>query len=100
MAIQVVNAKFASESHTTKVDDNRGRAGIVLEKDNKGIIIEMKYNAKDAHDALSQAKDYDALVKNMGAKIFIGCNITDQQEVYLSGDIIVDDNDTIHFDYP
>eukprot|EP00924_Labyrinthula_sp_SR-Ha-C_P014492 snap_masked-scaffold_94-processed-gene-0.4-mRNA-1 protein AED:1.00 eAED:1.00 QI:0/-1/0/0/-1/1/1/0/670 len=99
IAIQVVNAKFATVRHTTKVDGNRGRADIVLEKDNKGIIIEMKYNAKDAHDALSQAKDYDALVKNMGTKIFIGCNITDQQEVFLSGDIVVNDNDTIHFDY-
>jgi len=100
IAIQIVNAKFASERHTTKTDGSKGRADIVLEKNNKGIVIEMKYNAKDAKKALEQAKEYGELVKDVSTKIFIGCNITDQQEVFLSGDIIVDGNDPIHFDYP
>ena len=60
----------------------------------------MKYNAKNANKALEQAKKYGELIKNANTKIFIGCNITDQQEVFLSGDIIVDGNDPIHFDYP
>ena len=100
IAIQIVNAKFASERHTTKIDGSKGRADIVLEKNNKGIVIEMKYNAKDAKKALEQAKEYSELIKDVNTQIFIGCNITDQQEVFLSGDIIVDGNDPIHFDYP
>jgi hypothetical protein len=100
IAIQIVNAKFATERHTTKIDGSKGRADIVLEKNNKGIVIEMKYNAKDAKKALEQAKEYSELVKDAGTQIFMGCNITDQQEVFLSGDIIVGSNDPIHFDYP
>ena len=100
IAIQIVNAKFASERHTTKIDGSKGRADIVIEKNNKGIVIEMKYNAKDAKKALEQAKEYSELIKDVNTQIFIGCNITDQQEVFLSGDIIVDGNDPIHFDYP
>ncbi|MBM3456550.1 MAG: hypothetical protein FJX80_15685 [Bacteroidetes bacterium] len=100
IAIQIVNAKFASERHTTKIDGSKGRADIVLEKNNKGIVIEMKYNAKDAKKALDQAREYNELIKDVNTQIFIGCNITDQQEVFLSGDIIVDGNDPIHFDYP
>lgn len=100
IAIQIVNAKFATERHTTKIDGSKGRADIVIEKNNKGIVIEMKYNAKDAETALEQAKDYGELIKNVNTQIYIGCNITDQQEVFLSGDIIGDGQDPIHFDYP
>jgi hypothetical protein len=60
----------------------------------------MKYNAKDAETALEQAKEYGELIKNVNTQIYIGCNITDQQEVFLSGDIIGDGQDPIHFDYP
>jgi hypothetical protein len=100
IAIQIVNAKFATERHTTKIDGSKGRADIVIEKNNKGIVIEMKYNAKDAETALEQAKEYSELIKNVNTQIYIGCNITDQQEVFLSGDIIGDGQDPIHFDYP
>ena len=75
------------------------KADIVLEKNNKGIVIEMKYKGT-ANEALEQAKGYRALIKDVKTQIFIGCNITDQQEVFLSGEIIVDGNDPIHFDYP
>ena len=39
IAIQVVNAKFASERHTTKTDGSKGRADIVLEKNSKGVDV-------------------------------------------------------------
>lgn len=99
IAIQVVNAKFASERYTIKPDNTKGRADIVLEKNNIGIAIEMKYNAKDVQDALNQAKQYKELVKDSEIQVFIGCNITDQQEVFLSGEIVCGDNST-HFMYP
>ena len=99
IAIQIVNAKFASERHTTKMNGEKGRADIVIEKNNKGIVIEMKYNAKDVKMALEQAKEYIELVKDADTKIFMGCNITDQQEVFISGEIL-SGNESIHFDYP
>ena len=99
IAIQIVNAKFASERHTTKMNGEKGRADIVIEKNNKGIVIEMKYNAKDVKIALEQAKEYIELVKDADTKIFMGCNITDQQEVFISGEIL-SGNESIHFDYP
>jgi hypothetical protein len=99
IAIQIVNAKFASERYTTKPDGTKGRADIVLEKNNCGVVIEMKYKGT-ANEALEQAKGYAKLVEDTNIQIFIGCNITDQQEVFLSGDIIVDGNTPIHFDYP
>jgi hypothetical protein len=100
IAIQVVNSKLASERYTIKSDGDKGRADIVLSKNHKGIIIEMKYNAKDAKTALTQAKGYGELIKDDNTKIFIGCNITDTQEVYLSGEINGLDNEVITFDYP
>ena len=99
IAIQIVNAKFASERYTTKPDGTKGRADIVLEKNNCGVVIEMKYKGT-ANEALEQAKGYAKLVEDTNIQIFIGCNITDQQEVFVSGDIIVDGNTPIHFDYP
>ena len=39
------------------------------------------------------------LVKDTNTQIFIGCNITDQQEVFISGEIL-SGNESIHFDYP
>jgi hypothetical protein len=73
--------------------------------------MKYNYNAKKSGDikklaknqvneALAQAKSYSKLVENTATKIFIGCNITDQQEVFLSGDIIMEGNKSIHFDYP
>lgn len=101
IAIQIVNPTFASERCTTKPDGTRGRADIVIIKNKCGVVIEMKYNGS-ANNALEQAKGYAKLVEdiNIKTKIFIGCNITDQQEVFLSGDIIDGVNDPIHFDYP
>lgn len=97
--IQIVNTKFASERHATSMNSEKGRADIVIEKNNKGIIIEMKYNAKYIKIILEQAKEYIKLVKDVVIKIFIGCSITDQQEVFISGEIF-GDNESIHFDYP
>ena len=82
IAIQIVNAKFASERYTTKPDGTKGRADIVLEKNNCGVVIEMKYKGT-ANEALEQAKGYAKLVEDTNIQIFIGCNITDQQEVFL-----------------
>jgi hypothetical protein len=113
IAIQVVNAKFASERYTTKPDGSKGRADIVLSKNGKGMVIEMKYNnnsgksenieelaRKQAKDALEQAHHYNKLVGNDDIKIFIGCNITDTQEVYISGEIVQSGEESIHFHYP
>jgi len=110
---QVVNPIFASERLTTKFDKRKGRADIVLSKNDKSIVIEMKYNnnAKKSEDiknlaknqvneALEQAKSYSKLVENTPIQIFIGCNITDKQEIFLSGDIIMEENKSINFDYP
>lgn len=113
IALQVVNAKFASERHTTKIDGKVGRADIVLEKNNKGILIEMKYHKgakKDsekidhAKEALEQAESYSDLLKNpnIDTKIFVGCSITDQQEVFLAGKIEFgsDSQSNVYFNYP
>ena len=64
-----------------------------------GLLIEMKYKGK-ADEALEQAKEYAELVKDTNTQIFIGCNITNQQEVFLSGDIVIDGAEPFHFDYP
>jgi hypothetical protein len=111
VAIQVVNAQFASERYTTKPDGTKGRADIVLSKNKKSVVIEMKYNKslvsddnmkfkQQADDALKQAKSYSELVKDEPMKIFIGCNITDKQEVFLSGEIQVDGSESVTFEYP
>ena len=100
IAIQVVNARFASERRTTKTDGSKGRADMVVEKNGKGIVIEMKYNAKDSKAALSQAKTYNELLSKSDTKIFVGCNITDKQEVFLSGEITDGVSDPVFFEYP
>ena len=112
IAIQVVNAKFASERYTTKSNGEKGRADIALSKNDKGIVIEMKYNNTkevgdkklsigQANKALEQAKSYSELIKDSDTKISIGCNITDKQELFLSGCIIdKKTNETINFSYP
>jgi hypothetical protein len=111
VAIQVVNAQFASERYTTKPNDKPGRADIVLSKNKNGVVIEMKYNKslvgdgdmkfKDqAKEALEQAISYSKLVKDDDIRIFIGCNITDKQEVFLSGEIQVDGSEPLTFEYP
>ena len=98
IVLQVVNSKFASERYTTKPDGTKGRADIVIEKSNTGVIIEMKY-AGNSKEALEQSKSYEKLIDQCTTKIFIGCNISCEQEVLLSGEI-VGNNETIQFEYP
>jgi len=98
IVLQVVNSKFASERYTTKPDGTKGRADIVIEKSNTGVIIEMKY-AGDSKEALKQSKDYEKLIEQCTTKIFIGCDISCEQEVLLSGEI-VGDSEAIQFEYP
>lgn len=98
IVLQIVNGTFASERYTVKTDGKKGRADIVVAKNGTGLLIEMKYKGK-ADEALEQAKEYVKLVKDTNTKIFIGCNITDQQEVFISGEIL-SGNESIHFDYP
>ena len=52
VGIKIDDAYFASECSTTKLDGTKGRADIVIIKNDIGIVIEMKYNAKDAKKAL------------------------------------------------
>ena len=85
--------------HAVKTDGTKGRADIVVAKNGTGLLIEMKYKGK-ADEALEQAKEYAELVKDTNTQIFIGCNITNQQEVFLSGDIVIDGAEPFHFDYP
>ena len=99
IVLQIVNGSFASERYTVKTDGTKGRADIVVAKNGTGLLIEMKYKGK-AEEALKQAKEYAELVKDTNTQIFIGCNITDQQEVFLSGDIVIDGAEPFHFDYP
>ena len=99
IVLQIVNGSFASERYTVKTDGTKGRADIVVAKNGTGLMIEMKYKGK-ADEALEQAKEYAELVKDTNTQIFIGCNITDQQEVFLSGDIVIDGAEPFHFDYP
>lgn len=99
IVLQIVNGSFASERYTVKTDGTKGRADIVVAKNGTGLLIEMKYKGK-ADEALEQAKEYSELVKDTNTQIFIGCNITDQQEVFLSGDIVIDGAEPFHFDYP
>jgi len=109
IAIQVVNAKFATERYTTKPDDSRGRADIVLSKEGRGIVIEMKYHKDDPSEqdareittaALDQSKTYSKLVKDEPMNIFIGCTITGNQDLFLSGEIQVDGGESVTFEYP
>ena len=99
IVLQIVNGSFSSERYTVKTDGTKGRADIVVAKNGTGLLIEMKYKGK-ADEALEQAKEYAELVKDTNTQIFIGCNITDQQEVFLSGDIVIDGAEPFHFDYP
>jgi hypothetical protein len=57
----------------------------------------MKYNGI-AKAALEQAKEYDKLIEKCETKIFVGCNISTEQDISLSGDIVTLD-DSVHFDY-
>jgi hypothetical protein len=68
-----------------------------LPQDKDGAVESAK---KAAIDALAQAKEYAELIKNDPLKIFIGCNVTDQQEVFISGSIEQEGQDAITFDYP
>lgn len=86
IGLQVVNSKFASERYTTKPDGSSGRADIVISKNSMGLVIEMKYN-DDVKKAFEQAKEYENLVKNDACKIFLGCNISQDQQVQLFGEI-------------
>lgn len=98
IVLQIVNGSFSSERYTVKTDGTKGRADIVVAKNGTGLLIEMKYKGK-ADEALEQAKEYAELVKDTKTQIFIGCNINDQQEVFLSGDIVIDGAEPFHFDY-
>ena len=98
IVLQIVNGSFSSERYTVKTDGTKGRADIVVAKNGTGLLIEMKYKGK-ADEALEQAKEYAELVKDTNTQIFIGCNINDQQEVFLSGDIVIDGAEPFHFDY-
>jgi hypothetical protein len=89
IALQIINSRFASERYTTKPDGRKGRADIVIEKNTTGVVIEMKYNG-DSKDALEQSKQYKQLINNCTTKVFIGCNISAEQEVLLSGEIVND----------
>lgn len=99
IVLQVVNSKFASERYTTKPDGKKGRADIVIEKNNIGVIIEMKY-AGNSKEALQQSKGYEELIEQCLTKVFIGCDISCKQEVLLSGEIVGDNIETIQFEYP
>lgn len=101
ISFQVINANFATERYTKKLDGTKGRADILLSKNDISIIIEMKYNnnenkvkcktklwKKQADKALEQAKSYLKLIEESDTKIFIGCNITSEKKVFLSGEII------------
>jgi hypothetical protein len=92
----------------------KGKVDVWISKNDVGLISEMKYQKnlpqdkdgavesakKAAIDALAQAKEYAELIKNDPLKIFIGCNVTDQQEVFISGSIEQEGQDAITFDYP
>jgi hypothetical protein len=86
IGLQVVNSKFASERYTKKPDGSVGRADIVISKNNVGLVIEMKYN-DNVKKAFEQAKKYEHLVKNDDCKIFLGCNISQDQQVQIFGEI-------------
>ena len=74
IALQVVNGKFVSEIYTKKPNQRKGRS-ILIEKNNKGLIIQVKYDGK-VNDALNQAKAYVIHIEGCLCTIFLGCNIT------------------------
>ncbi len=97
IVLQVVNSNFASERYTTKTDGKKGRADIIIEKNNTGVVIEMKYDG-NAKEALDQSKEYIKLIEKCETKVFVGCNISAEQDITLSGDIVTSES-TVHFDY-
>jgi hypothetical protein len=99
VAMQINGAKFATERYTKKTSGKSGRADIVIQKNNVGIVIEMKRNAKDVKEALEQAEQYIELVKNVDTKIFMGCCITVEKDVFISGEIRSGDT-RVRFGYP
>jgi hypothetical protein len=84
ICLQVVNSKFASEKYTTKTDGSKARADIVISKNNIGIIIEMKYNGK-IEKILEQVMKYEKLISKNDIRIFLGCNISNHQQIQLFG---------------
>ena len=60
----------------------KGRVDIVLEKNDIGLIIEMKYNGS-AEEALKQAHTYKKLIEGCKTKVYVGCNVSSDPEVSL-----------------
>lgn len=94
--------------NTNSIKAAKGRADVWISKNGIGLILEMKFHkssptneeAKEQADAaLKQAKEYAELIRDP-FKIFIGCNVTDQQEVFISGSIEKEGQDAITFEYP
>ena len=98
IVLQMTNSYFATEKCTTKLDFTGGRADIVTIMNNTGAIIEIKFRGC-SKIALMQSKDYIKLIAHCGTRVFIGCNVSDEQDVTLSGEI-VQDNSTMCFEYP
>ena len=114
ISLQVYDKKFATEIYTKKTIDgevtNRsGRADIMLSHKKQGLIIEMKYtkdsmkdkslkdtNVFKSQEALDQAKTYSELIPSNGIdgyiQIFCGISISAEQDVALSGEIILSDD--------
>jgi hypothetical protein len=111
IALQVYKKNFATEIYMKKSVDGKvtsrsGRADIMLSDKHRGLIIEMKYtkladkgtslcdtNAITCNDALKQAKMYSELISSNGVEsymqIFCGISISSNQDVALSGEIII-----------
>jgi len=99
ISIQIIGGKFAADRYATNASGCRGRSDIVVTRNNMGVFIEMKYNSENSRLALEQAKGYATLVKDADMKVFIGINITAQQEVFMTGEI-VGGNESTQFEYP
>ena len=97
VVLQIADAKLSSEIKTVTTSGG-GRADIFFEKEGTCVVIEVKYSG-DSKKALIQAKSYENLLKHCAIRIFIGCNVSKEQEITLSGEVI-SDSDKFYFEYP
>ena len=98
VALQMTNSYFATEKCTTKLDFTEGNTDIVMVINNTGAIIDMTFRG-GSNRAFMESKDYRKLIAHCGTRVFIGCNVSDELEVTLSGEI-VQNNATVCFEYP
>jgi len=101
ICLQVFNANFATEIYTKKFKSKKqGRADIMLNSEDTGMIIEVKYHwdkKSEIKDALEQAKCYKSLIKDFNKKVYIALEVNNEHQVAIIGEVYENNEMTEEF---